>query len=201
MSARPFPENAHDRTHNGPPSAHEGGVTARRLLAAPGTGAGRLLSRDELARLAGDVAARPELWQPLLDTRATVRTYASLHREPELEVWAIAWLPDNDTGWHDHEASSGAVRVVDGALEEHVLRIGGADRRSLYGAGGTFTFGPDHIHRVTCPERRAVSIHVYSPALWRLGQYTVDEDGVLHRLAISYADELRPLDGRAVAAG
>jgi predicted metal-dependent enzyme (double-stranded beta helix superfamily) len=176
-------------------------MTAQFLLAGHGAGAGRLLAPDALARIVADVAARPELWQPLLDTRASVRTYASLHREPELEVWAIAWLPDNDTGWHDHEASSGAVRVVDGALEEHVLRIGGADRRRVHGAGGTFTFGPDHIHRVTCPAGRTVSIHVYSPALWRLGQYTVDEDGVLHRLTISYADELRPLDARAVAAG
>jgi len=176
-------------------------MTAQFLFAGHDTGAGRVLTPPALARIAADVAARPELWRPLLDTRATVRTYASLHREPELEVWAIAWLPDNDTGWHDHEASSGAVRVVDGALEEHVLRIGGADRRSVYGAGGTFTFGPDHIHRVTCAEGRAVSIQVYSPALWRLGQYTVDEDGVLHRVTISYADELRPLDARAVAAG
>jgi len=87
-------------------------MTAQFLLAGHDTGAGRLLTPDALARIAADVAARPELWRPLLDTRATVRTYASLHREPELEVWAIAWLPDNDTGWHDHEASSGAVRGV-----------------------------------------------------------------------------------------
>ena len=113
-------------------------------------------------------------------------------------MWAIAWLPENDTGWHDHDASSGAVHVVEGALDEHVLALGGADRRSRYAPGATFTFGPDHIHRVTCAGARAVSIHAYSPALWRLGQYTVDEDGVLHRLTVSYADELRPLDARAV---
>jgi hypothetical protein len=39
-----------------------------------------------------------------------------------------------------------------------------------------------------------VSIHAYSPPLWRLGQYTVDGEGALHRLSVSYADELRPLD-------
>jgi predicted metal-dependent enzyme (double-stranded beta helix superfamily) len=177
-------------------------MTPHPFPALPGrrSGDGRLSTPRELVGLAAEVAARRELWEPLLDARATVRTYASLHREPELEVWAIAWLPDNDTGWHDHEASSGAVRVVEGSLEEHVLRVGGADRRTLHRAGDAFTFGPDHIHRVTCPAGRALSIHVYSPALWRLGQYTVDEDGVLHRLTISYADELRPLDARAVAA-
>jgi predicted metal-dependent enzyme (double-stranded beta helix superfamily) len=163
-------------------------------------GAGRVLAPAELAEIAADVAARRELWEPGLDPRATVRTFASLHREPDLEVWAIAWLPENDTGWHDHEASGGAVHVVAGTLEERVLRIGRPDRRVLHGAGTAFTFGPDHIHRVTCPAGRAVSIHAYSPALWRLGQYTVDEDGVLHRVTVSYADELRPLDARTVAA-
>jgi predicted metal-dependent enzyme (double-stranded beta helix superfamily) len=165
------------------------------------SGHGRVLGTAELADVVADVAADPALWRPRLALEATVRTYASLHREPELEVWAIAWLPENDTGWHDHESSSGAVHVVEGALEEHVLRIGRPDRRTLHRAGATFTFGADHIHRVTCSGARAISIHAYSPALWRLGQYTVDYDGVLHRLMISYADELRPLDGRALAAG
>ena len=35
-------------------------------------------------------------------------------------------------------------------------------------------------------------------ALWRLGQYTVAPDGALHRLSVSYADELRPSSGRGV---
>ena len=43
-----------------------------------------------------------------------------------------------------------------------------------------------------------MSIHAYSPPLWRLGQYQIDGDGVMRRRSISYADELRPLD--AVAA-
>jgi len=61
-------------------------------------------------------------------------------------------------------------------------------------AGGSFTFGPSHIHRVTCASPYAVSIHAYSPPLWRLGQYTVAHDGALHRMSVSYADELRPLE-------
>ena len=163
------------------------------------TGDGDVLERATLAAVAARVAAQPELWAPRLDPRASARTFASLHRDPALEVWAIAWLPESDTGWHDHDASSGAVHVVAGALDEHVLRPGRPDRHTRYTAGRAFTFGPDHIHRVACSGRRAVSIHVYSPALWRLGQYTVDDDGVLHRLTVSYADELRPLDARALA--
>jgi len=38
-----------------------------------------------------------------------------------------------------------------------------------------------------------------SPPLWRLGQYSIDPDGVMRRVSVSYADELRPLDERLAA--
>jgi hypothetical protein len=154
----------------------------------------RLLERSELLALVERVAARPEVWSPHLDPAATARTYVALHRDESVDVWAIYWLPENDTGWHDHDTSSGAVRVVEGALEEHALLVARPERRIRYSAGSTFSFGPSHIHRLTCAEPRAVSIHAYSPPLWRLGQYTVDGEGALHRVSVSYADELRPLE-------
>jgi hypothetical protein len=154
----------------------------------------RPLERLELVRLVEHVAARRELWAPHLDVNATTRTYAALHRDASVDVWAIFWLPENDTGWHDHDTSSGAVHVIDGALEEHALLLARPERRTRHGAGASFSFGPSHIHRLTCAEPRAISIHAYSPPLWRLGQYSVDADGALHRVSVSYADELRPLD-------
>jgi hypothetical protein len=160
----------------------------------------RQLERLELVRLVESVAARPELWLPHLDVSATGRSYAALHRDASVDLWAIFWLPENDTGWHDHDTSSGAVRVVEGALEEHALLVARPERRTRHGAGSSFSFGPSHIHRLTCAEPRAVSIHAYSPPLWRLGQYTVDGEGALHRVSVSYADELRPLAPAALAA-
>ena len=109
-------------------------------------------------------------------------------------MWAIFWLPENDTGWHDHDTSSGAVHVVSGPLEEHALIHGGPDRHRSHPAGTTFAFGPSHIHRMSCVVPRAISIHAYSPPLWRLGQYSVDEEGRLRRQSVSYADELRPVE-------
>ena len=156
--------------------------------------AGPPWDRVALGRLAAQVAGRPALWRPHLDPAATTRTYAALHRDAELDVWAIFWFPENDTGWHDHDTSSGAVHVVDGELEEHALLLAAPERRTRHSSGATFTFGPSHIHRVTCASPRAVSIHTYSPPLWRLGQYTVDREGALHRVSVSYADELRPLE-------
>jgi len=160
---------------------------------------GRPLEREELRALVARVAARPELWSHLWDRSAAERTYAALHRDDDVDLWALFWRPAHDTGWHDHDTSSGAVHVVAGALEEHALRVAAPDRRTRYTGGQAFTFGPSHIHRVTCAEPSAISIHAYSPPLWRLGQYSVDPEGALHRLSVSYADELRPVDLPAAA--
>ena len=38
-----------------------------------------------------------------------------------------------------------------------------------------------------------MTIHAYSPPLWRMGAYEVLETGELRRHSVSYAEELRPL--------
>ena len=53
----------------------------------------RPLERPELLALVEHVAARRELWAPYLDLKATDRTYAALHRDASVDVWAIFWLP------------------------------------------------------------------------------------------------------------
>ena len=63
--------------------------------------------------------------------------------------------------------------------------------------GNVFSFGPDHIHRLTGECDGSVSVHAYSPPLWRMGQYAVSDAGVLRRMSVSYADELRPLEDLA----
>ena len=66
--------------------------------------------------------------------------------------------------------------------------------RTEVGAGAVYSFGPDHIHRLTGRDPGSVSVHAYSPPLWRMGQYALGAGGVLRRRSVSYADELRPLD-------
>jgi predicted metal-dependent enzyme (double-stranded beta helix superfamily) len=161
------------------------------------TPSGHPLDAERLQALAARVAARPELWRPHYDPAAVARGFAALHRDETVDVWAIFWLPEHDTGWHDHDTSSGAVHVVEGALEEHVLRLVEPERRTRHARGASFAFGPSHIHRITCAAPRATSIHAYSPPLWRLGQYTLTEDGALRRVSVSYAEELRPLKAAA----
>jgi predicted metal-dependent enzyme (double-stranded beta helix superfamily) len=154
----------------------------------------RDLDREELTALVERIAAEPERWSERVGYGDTERVYASLHRDDHVDVWLLCWTPVNDTGWHDHDISSGAVRVVSGALAESNPRIGGEPATRIVAAGESFSFGPDHIHRLTGVGDRSISIHAYSPPLWRLGQYSIDLDGVMRRQSISYAEELRPLE-------
>jgi predicted metal-dependent enzyme (double-stranded beta helix superfamily) len=159
----------------------------------------RNLERAELEALVNRLAAAPDGWRGHVAFSDDERHFVSLYRDDYVDVWLLCWTPVNDTGWHDHDISAGAVRVVEGALSESNLRLGAVPATRLVAAGGSFSFGPDHIHRLAGEEGRAVSIHAYSPPLWRLGQYTADDDGVVRRLSVSYADELRPVDSSMAA--
>jgi quercetin dioxygenase-like cupin family protein len=158
---------------------------------------GHLPARDldeaELQELVASIASDPSAWAHLVGFDDERRVYASLHRDAHVDVWLLCWTPENDTGWHDHDISSGAVAVVSGALIEHNLRLQDAGVVTKVEAGQVFSFGPDHIHRLTGAVPGSVSVHAYSPPLWRMGQYAVGADGVLRRQSVSYADELRPI--------
>lgn len=154
----------------------------------------RDLDRGELESLVNRLADDPGGWRELVSFSDQERVYVSLYRDDHVDVWLLCWNFSDDTGWHDHDISSGAVRVVRGALQESNPRIGGQPAVRPLSAGESFSFGPDHIHRLSGAQERSVSIHAYSPPLWRLGQYAIDGDGVMRRRSVSYADELRPLE-------
>ena len=155
---------------------------------------GRDLDAEELRDLVATVASDPDAWAHLVGFDDQERVYASLHRDAHVDVWLLCWTPENDTGWHDHDISSGAVAVVAGELTENNLTVGDADMETRIGAGRAFSFGPEHIHRLNGAVHGSVSVHAYSPPLWRMGQYAVSDAGVLRRVSVSYADELRPID-------
>jgi Cysteine dioxygenase type I len=158
---------------------------------------GRDLDEHELHQLVRSIAAQPTLWRSHVAFSEGQRHYVSLHRDAHVDVWVLCWTASNDTGWHDHDISAGAVAVVQGCLVEHNLAVGAASVAAPVPAGASYSFGPDHIHRLTGRDQGSVSIHAYSPPLWRMGQYAVGPNGVLRRLSVSYADELRPLDDMA----
>ena len=78
----------------------------------------RNLDEPELEALVNELALQPERWQELVSFSDQERRFVSLYRDDHVDVWLLCWTPRNDTGWHDHDISAGAVRVVDGALME-----------------------------------------------------------------------------------
>jgi predicted metal-dependent enzyme (double-stranded beta helix superfamily) len=149
-----------------------------------------------LRALAAGLAARPEEWAHRVRHEPDRRVYEMVHHDEDVMAWLICWMDDHDTGYHDHDLSAGAVGVAAGAVREERLVIGGAPLVRVAAAGDTFAFGPSDIHRVAhAGDAPAVTIHAYSPPLWRMGAYEVLDSGVLQRWSLSYAEELRPIRG------
>jgi predicted metal-dependent enzyme (double-stranded beta helix superfamily) len=158
------------------------------------------LDRPRLRELALKIAADESAWRHLARHEPDRRTYAEIVCEGEdnVGVWVICWMNSHDTGFHDHDISAGAVAVVQGELREDRLALGGAPRSAVYGPGEAFDFAASDIHRMShAGGGPAISIHVYSPPLARMGAYAIDSEGVVTRASISYADELRPLESAA----
>ena len=156
---------------------------------------GHDLDRAALRDLVTRIGRKPEEWQHLVRHDSERRHCVQLHRDPHLDIWLLCWSHEQETGLHDHDLSSGAVYVCRGELVEDRLeqRDGHLERVSVSRAEGeAFDFDSSHVHCIRHPEESApaVSIHVYSPALWRMGYYDVGADGLLRRLSVSYAEEL-----------
>jgi len=158
----------------------------------------RDLDVGELRDLVGRIAADPGQWRPLVHSDTPERHFEQLWRDDHVDIWVITWASGNDTGFHDHDVSRGAVAVVEGEIIEERLVVGGAPRQLRHRAGETFDFDASHVHRMRHDAATlAVSIHAYSPPLWRMGAYEVEADGTLRRRSISSAEELRPVESAA----
>jgi hypothetical protein len=152
------------------------------------------LSRAELAELAQAIGRNRELWEGLTCHDPDERTFVELYREINVDVWLQCWMNQQDTGYHDHDLSAGAVYVCDGVLvEDRLQQVGGAivPAERAHGPGDRFDFDPDYVHRMHhVSGGPATSIHCYSPAIWRMGHYSFDDEGLLRRRSVTYADEM-----------
>jgi len=170
---------------------------ADRMSSNPLTSIARPRERDlsvaELQAFAGELANRPELWIHLVTHDSTQRHYEELLCDDHLTVWLICWMDDHDTGFHDHDVSAGAVAVVSGCVREERLALDGRSCGRVFVAGEIFHFSSADIHRVRhAGSGPAITLHVYSPPLLRMGAYIVGRDGVLARRSMHSAEELRP---------
>ena len=135
----------------------------------------------ELAATLSTWADRDQDRAPLVRHDEHGRTYQLLHRDADVEVYLVCWMPGHDTGFHDHDHSAAAITVVEGAITEERLAITGTVERQLSN-GATVTIAKEAIHRVRhAGEAPATTLHAYSPPLQRVGTYEVADDGALLR--------------------
>ena len=157
------------------------------------SGIDRELTPEQLRAAAAAVARSDEVRDFVLETTAS-RAYRELFASEHVSGWVIRWGETADTGFHDHDASAGAVYVLDGQVREERLAIGSESRPRTYGPGESFAFEAADIHCVShAGDSPALTVHLYSPPLRQMGAYLIERSGLLRRLTISHEEELRPL--------
>jgi predicted metal-dependent enzyme (double-stranded beta helix superfamily) len=154
---------------------------------------GRDLEPVELAELAESIAGQPDLWLPLVRHDPDQRRYESLYVDPHVGIWVISWMPGHDTGFHDHDVSSGGVAVASGMVAEERPRWGRSPERVEPGAGESIHFDNTEIHRMEhVGTEPAVTIHAYSPPIRCMGAYAVRPDGDIRRRTVEWDVRLEP---------
>jgi len=147
------------------------------LLDEPGT-----LSPDALEELVRRLADRPDLWQPLVVVDRERRRYELLYEDERVDIWVLSWMPDQQTGFHDHDRSAVGLVCVRGELSERSLAVATEAETVRMTPGISRSGAGGYIH--ACAHRAgepAVSIHAYSPPLVAVGQYRRDAIGRLRR--------------------
>ncbi len=153
----------------------------------------RALEPTAAAELALELARDTAKWEHLVRHDPDQRVFAPLDAGPYAGAWLICWMPGHDTGFHDHDHSSGAVTVVSGQVREERIGSNWQVTGTTYEAGDVFSFVAGDIHRMLhVGTEPAVSIHVYSPKLQVMGAYAFGQGGMQRHL-LGPDDELKPL--------
>ncbi len=146
----------------------------------------------ELERFVEGLAAEPDLWREHISDSSGGRVYEQIWDDKLVNAWLICWSEDQDTGFHDHDRSDAAIRVIEGHVREDRLRIGSDPDSKVIGPGSTVVVPSVAIHRVLhAGEGPAVTIYAYSPPLTRTGAYRIGPEGELERSSVSFEEELR----------
>ena len=154
----------------------------------------KAVTPDAASSLALELAADSHQWAHLVRHDSKQRVFAPLDAGPYAGAWLICWMPGHDTGFHDHDHSSGAVTVVSGQVREERIGAGFHVTGHTYGPGEAFSFVAGDIHRMLhAGDEPAVSIHVYSPKLQVMGAYAFGESG-MQRYELDSTVELKPIE-------
>ncbi len=143
---------------------------------------GGFLSDVELEDLARAIVDRPDIWRPLVLADPNRRRYELIYEDERIDVWVLFWMPGQGTGFHDHDVSGVGLACAEGSVRERQMLIGGGTT-TVDMTPGVSRRGPGgYIHSVAhLSGVPAITIHCYSPPLMRVGQYRVDDEGILRR--------------------
>ena len=140
------------------------------------------LNQAQLKGLVKSIAELPSLWKPLTVTDGHRRRYRLLYEDERIDVWVLSWMAGQGTGFHDHDHSAVALMCVQGSILEKQMRLPSGIASVNMSAGSIRSGGPGYIHAVNHLQGEpAVSLHAYSPPLVLVGQYVIDESGILER--------------------
>jgi Cysteine dioxygenase type I len=155
-----------------------------------------VLRGADLERFSRELAAATDHWREHVRHDGDARTYETIWDDAYVNAWVVCWSATNDTGFHDHDLSAGAITVVSGSVREERLALGGDPLVRTFDSGDSFHLGVSAIHRIMhAGDGPAVTIHAYSPPLTRQGVYRTAADGALERDAQPFTEELRPAAG------
>ena len=102
------------------------------------------LATGELASSCRDLAARPDLWEPLIVSDRARRRYRLLFEDRRLDVWVLSWMPGQATGYHDHCASNVALTALRARCSS--VSSAPASRASSAGSARSRPAGPGRLH-------------------------------------------------------
>ena len=155
---------------------------------------------DRLEQLACEIVERPELWESLVVVDPTRRRYRLAFENDQTDIWVLSWMAGQQTGFHDHDRSAVGLAIARGrVIERQLILPSGATALNL-GPGDSRQGPAGYIHSVVHKlGKPAVSIHCYSPPLAVVGQYRVDDDGVLRRQSENGRRELLDYSVAAIA--
>lgn len=141
-----------------------------------------VLDVPQLQELVLAIVDRPEIWEPIVIADPARRRYELIFEDERIDVWALFWMPGQGTGFHDHDVSGVGLATARGVVRERRMLIAGGST-VLEMTPGVVSGGPGgYIHSVAhATGDPAITIHAYSPPLMRVGQYKVDDDGILRR--------------------
>lgn len=141
-----------------------------------------VLDVDELEQLVRTIAGDPTIWEPLVVVDEHRRRYRLLYEDDRIDVWVLSWMGSQGTGYHDHDVSGVGLACARGEVVERQMLLPTGVSEVVMSPGVSRQGPPGYIHAVSHGEGEpAVTIHAYSPPLERVGQYRVDEAGILCR--------------------